>query len=294
MKAKVVNFGSINIDHVYKVNHFVQPGETLSSLGLTTGLGGKGANQSAALARAGVDVAHIGRISKADQWALEMLASLNVKTDCISLIDGPSGHAIIQVDDKGENAIVLHGGANQGFQHSDLQQIFNELDSVEYLLMQNETNLLAQAFELAKQKGIKIVFNPAPMTDGIKDLPLQTLDTLIVNQGEAQALCGASSLDDIVQELKTMLPNVRIVITLGGEGALLISADGGISRSRVEAERIVDTTAAGDTFVGYFLAGLVAGLNEKDCLLRACQAGALAVTREGAISAIPALNELDT
>lgn len=294
MKPKIINFGSINIDHVYKVSHFVKPGETLSSLDLTTGLGGKGANQSAAIARAGVEVDHIGRLSQADQWAADILASVGVGIEHVELIDGPSGHAIIQVDEQGENAIVLHGGANQSFEYSTLKLAFDKAESVEYLLMQNESNLLAEAFELAQEKGIKIAFNPAPMTDNIKDLPIQKLDTLIVNQGEAEALCGAVALDDIIRELRAMLPNTRIVITLGGDGALLISSTGEIIRSGAEAEIVVDTTAAGDTFVGYFLAGLVDGLKEKDCLYRACRAASLAVTRQGAISSIPAISELSS
>ena len=292
MKSKIINFGSINIDHVYRVPHLVKPGETLSSLDLVTGLGGKGANQSVAIARAGVSVAHVGRVFKGDRWAVELLASTGVDTDNIALIEGASGHAIIQVDDQGENAIVLHGGANQSFSIADIESALNHNQQARYLLMQNETNLLAEAFELAQAKGIKIVLNPAPMTDNIKDLPLAKLDTLIVNRGEAEALCGAADIDEMTRQMAALAPQTRVVVTLGGDGAMLL-ANGEVTHMNSPSVDVVDTTGAGDTFVGYFLAGVAEGMNDHDALQRACLAGSIAVTRQGAITAIPDRSEVD-
>lgn len=292
MKSKIINFGSINIDHVYRVPHLVKPGETLSSLDLVTGLGGKGANQSVAIARAGVSVAHVGRVFKGDRWAVELLASTGVDTDNIALIEGASGHAIIQVDDQGENAIVLHGGANQSFSIADIESALNRNQQARYLLMQNETNLLAETFELAQAKGIKIVLNPAPMTDNIKDLPLAKLDTLIVNQGEAEALCGAADIDEMTRQMAALAPQTRVVVTLGGDGAMLL-ANGEVTHINSPSVDVVDTTGAGDTFVGYFLAGVAEGMNDHDALQRACLAGSIAVTRQGAITAIPDRSEVN-
>ena len=291
MKSKIINFGSINIDHVYRVPHLVKPGETLSSLDLVTGLGGKGANQSVAIARAGVSVAHVGRVFKGDTWAVALLASTGVDTDNIALIEGASGHAIIQVDDQGENAIVLHGGANQSFSIADIESALNRNQQARYLLMQNETNLLAETFELAQAKGIKIVLNPAPMTDNIKDLPLAKLDTLIVNQGEAEALCGAADIDEMTRQMAALAPQTRVVVTLGGDGAMLL-ANGEVTHINSPSVDVVDTTGAGDTFVGYFLAGVAEGMNDHDALQRACLAGSIAVTRQGAITAIPDRSEV--
>ena len=291
MKSKIINFGSINIDHVYRVPHLVKPGETLSSLDLVTGLGGKGANQSVAIARAGVSVAHVGRVFKGDTWAVALLASTGVDTDNIALIEGASGHAIIQVDDQGENAIVLHGGANQSFSIADIESALNHNQQARYLLMQNETNLLAETFELAQAKGIKIVLNPAPMTDNIKDLPLAKLDTLIVNRGEAEALCGAADIDQMTQQMAALAPQTRVVVTLGGDGAMLL-ANGEVTHMNSPSVDVVDTTGAGDTFVGYFLAGVAEGMNDHDALQRACHAGSIAVTRQGAITAIPDRSEV--
>ena len=292
MKSKIINFGSINIDHVYRVPHLVKPGETLSSLDLVTGLGGKGANQSVAIARAGVSVAHVGRVFKGDTWAVALLASTGVDTDNIALIEGASGHAIIQVDDQGENAIVLHGGANQSFSIADIESALNHNQQARYLLMQNETNLLAETFELAQAKGIKIVLNPAPMTDNIKDLPLAKLDTLIVNRGEAETLCGAADIDQMTQQMAALAPQTRVVVTLGGDGAMLL-ANGEVTHMNSPSVDVVDTTGAGDTFVGYFLAGVAEGMNDHDALQRACLAGSIAVTRQGAITAIPDRSEVD-
>ena len=292
MKSKILNFGSINIDHVYQVPHFVKPGETLSSLELSTGLGGKGANQSVAIARAGASVAHLGKLSQTDEWAVEILASSGVNVSNIELIDGASGHAIIQVDAHGENAIVLHGGANQSFTIADIESALMANQDASHLLMQNETNLLLQSFELAQVKGLKLVLNPAPMTNDIKQLPLAKIDTLIVNQGEAEALCGESEIDKIIREMIVLAPHSKVVVTLGSQGALLI-VDGDVTRINSPRVNVVDTTGAGDTFVGYFLAGVVDGLSDNEALERACLAASIAVTRQGAISAIPELSEVN-
>ena len=291
MKPRVLNFGSINIDYIYKVPSFVTPGETLSSLSLHTGLGGKGANQSAAIANAGVAVEHFGRISKQDAWAVEKMAGLGVGVANIELVNEPSGHAIIQVDPNGENAIVLHGGANKSFELGQFSDTISALNGGDYLLMQNECNLLSQAFDLARQHKLKIVFNPAPMNHVVSSLPLHEVDILIINQIEAEAISGYKDLDDIIRVMTKKAPHTMLVITLGSKGAVLVSAGNKIF-AHTAAKKVVDTTAAGDTFVGYFVAGLVDGLDEGEALDRACQAGAITVSRSGAIDSIPLLQEL--
>ncbi len=287
----VYNVGSINIDYVYQVPHFVQPGETLLSGSLQTVLGGKGANQSIALARAGIAVQHIGRLNKADEWAHALLLENSVGADHIELCDEPSGHAIIQVDTQGENAIVLHGGANQGFIKAKVRSALEKASVGDYLLLQNECNLIEQIFELGQAKGLRIVLNPAPMTQAINHLPLAQLDTLVVNQIEAQMISELDDIDAAMNALSARLPNTRVVITLGSKGA--ISAyQGERFAANASTLEVVDTTGAGDTFVGYLLAGLINGLGEQAALNQACQAGSLAVTRAGAIPSIPWLADL--
>lgn len=288
---KIVNFGSINIDHVYQVPHFVQPGETLNSAHLETGLGGKGANQSVAIARAGGCVLHLGQVSKADQWALDLLNEASVITDHIKQVDQASGHAIIQVDESGENAILLYGGANQTCDVNQLEQLLDADRECEYLLVQNECNGLSDAIDIALARDIKVVLNPAPMTAQIKSLPLDRLHTLIVNQGEAQALTNQSETEAMIAYFQQRLSNTRVVLTLGGEGAILVHGSS-VTRSSAHSVGVVDTTGAGDTFVGYFLNAMADGQDAANALAVASAAAAITVTRAGAISAIPTQGEV--
>lgn len=290
---KVFNFGSINIDMVYRVPHLVQPGETLSSRSLETVLGGKGANQSVALARAGIDVRHIGRIGEADQWAAEQMKAAGVGMQAVEQVDGPSGHAIIQVDDSGENSIILHGGANQSFDRAVLEQQLSEAEAGDWLLMQNECNDIAEAFDIARQRKLSIAFNPAPMTAAVRQLPLEHCDVLIVNETEAADLAESDDPDKALAILAERYPNTRLVLTLGSRGALLQHEGQQVQEAAVPVD-VVDTTGAGDTFVGYFLAGLIQGLAEKDALRRACRAAALSVTVAGATPSIPTLADVDS
>ena len=300
----VFNFGSINIDHVYRVERFVQPGETLSSLSLDTVLGGKGANQSVALARSGAPVAHLGRVSEGDAWAKQAMVDFGVHVDGIELIDAPSGHAIIQVDANGENAIVLHGGANQSFTQEVLQGLLSSANAGDWLLVQNECNALQHAFDIAHQKQMNIAFNPAPMNRSVAALPLHLCDLLILNEVEAVQLANATHNDaspfsenaenDVAlhTHLQTQYPDSAIVLTLGSKGAILMH-QGQTHRVGAPSVKVVDSTGAGDTFVGYYLSGLIDNLAHETCLQRACVAGALAVTVAGATPGIPVRSEVD-
>ncbi len=283
----ILNFGSINVDHVYRLPTIVKPGQTLASEGLTIGLGGKGANQSVAIAAAGGEVKHFGRLGKDCRWAEQQLAQRGVDTEHIALVDEPSGHAIIQLDCNGENAIVVHGGANLSFARSSLAAVLNSSDQWSHLLMQNECNLMADAIELAHGKSLPVILNPAPMSDTAIAAPLHRVNTLVVNETEANKLSGQSSPQAALDFLHKTYPQIRLVMTLGGAGAMLVHGD---ERLIIEATKVdvVDTTAAGDTFVGYFVAGLAAGISNAENLARAVVAGTLAVTQAGAVASIPA------
>lgn len=289
---RVFNFGSINIDAIYRVAHLVQPGETISSQSLTTVLGGKGANQSVALARAGVDVLHVGCVGKSDQWAVEALKESGVNCSEVHTIDASSGHAIIQVDDSGENAIVLHGGANQVFSRRRLQDALSTATEEDYLLIQNECNALPEAMAIALERGMSVVFNPAPMTSETLKLPLDACAALILNEVEAAQISGESSMDAIRDSLQQQFPQTDIVLTLGSDGAELMS-NGESYRQRAFAVDVVDTTGAGDTFVGYYLASLLTGLTPEAALGRACSAAALSVAVVGATPSIPTAAAVD-
>lgn len=288
----VYNFGSINIDQVYRVPHLVGPGETLASESLETVLGGKGANQSVALARAGVDVKHIGKVGSADKWVVDLLSEYGVDTSGIGLVDAPSGHAIIQVDNSGENAIVLHGGTNQSFDASTLDAALSNGQSGDWLLLQNECNALADAFSIAKNRKMHVAFNPAPMTDAVKHLPLDQCRLLILNEVEARHLSGEDDVQSVLSALQQRYPNVMLVVTLGAAGATLLHSGEWISK-KVPTVNVVDTTGAGDTFVGYLLAGMLGNHSVENALQQACDAGAIAVTRVGATPSIPTLDQVE-
>ncbi|WP_438765577.1 ribokinase [Kushneria sp. TE3] len=296
--ATVYNYGSINIDHVYRVPHLVRPGETLSSTDYQIVLGGKGANQTIALARAGGRVAHWGQLGHADEWALATLKNAGADIDDVTLLEGSSGHTVIQVDDDGENAIVLFGGTNQSFSKKRIRALINGADSKGWLLLQNECNDIEAVIRQALDRGLKVAFNPAPMTPAIRELPLTELSLLFVNRGEAAALVEMAEESDaksLIAALQQALPGTDIVLTLGSEGAWRI--DGERNEPLYQPARpvqAVDTTGAGDTFIGYYMAAVQAGCDASTCLERATAAAALAVQRAGAATGIPTIEEVET
>ncbi len=302
----IFNFGSINIDHVYRVPHLVRPGETLASSGFEQLLGGKGANQSVALARAGATVRHVGRLGQADSWAKVVMEDAGVDVSLVALVDDISGHAIIQVDDAAENAIVLHGGANQGFDDAAVDAALAPAVKGDWLLLQNECSGTARAVALACERGLRLAMNPAPMTADIAALPLEYCRVLILNEGEACALAGSGlkagdgvdGIGQVISILQQRYPDTVLVLTLGGNGAVVCQTADKVqsgSQTRVPAWPVdaVDTTGAGDTFVGYFLAGFSAGQPADQAVRRACAAAALSVTRAGATASIPELAKVE-
>ena len=293
---QVYNFGSINIDHVYRVPHLVRPGETLASSSYTQVLGGKGANQSIALARAGAAVRHIGRYNAQDHALLAGLRDAGVDDSLLQTVEGASGHAIIQVDDQAENAIVLYAGANHSFTADELPSLLADAAAGDWLLLQNECSCTADMITVAAARGMQVAFNPAPMNAEVAALPLDKLAVLFVNEVEVMQLLGAEGEmpdpDWLAAQLQTRYPATRVVVTLGARGACCFyqGQTDCVPALRVEA---VDTTGAGDTFTGYFLQALLGGQDIHTALNRACVASALCVQRAGASSSIPLAGEVD-
>lgn len=287
----VYNFGSINIDHVYQVPHFVRPGETMTSHAYQQVLGGKGANQSIALARANCQVKHVGAIERGDMRLLTTLKDFGVDTSCISLGDTPTGHAIIQVNEEAENAIVLFSGANHQISESQIDSVLANASKGDWVLLQNETNNIDLIIKRAKHYGLSVVFNPAPMDASIVKPLIADIDLLIVNEVEAMDLCEVDNVEAAQAQLQLNYPSLKILLTLGRQGVRYIHENEvtEVPAFNVEA---VDTTAAGDTFIGYCLAGLQSSLPMKDVLRQACAASAICVTQAGASSAIPSLDQV--
>lgn len=289
----IINFGSLNIDHVYRVEHFVRPGETMGSLSYQQFAGGKGFNQSIALARAGAQVRHAGKIGPEGAWLLAMLRAAGAHTEDVVQVEIPTGHALIQVDANGENAIILFGGANQSISPDDVERVLAQTAPGDYLLLQNEINQMEQILRRGAARGLRIVFNPAPMTRAVvEEYPLDGVAIFIVNETEAEALTGASTADAILDAMRGRFPQAATVLTLGAAGAIYTD---GTQRIHVPAVKVqpVDTTAAGDTFTGYFLAALAGGDSVERALQLAARAAAICVTRPGAADSIPTRAEVE-
>jgi ribokinase len=291
---RVLNFGSLNIDHVYRVPHFVQPKETLSSLDYQRFAGGKGFNQSIALARAGADVAHAGCIGADGTWLRELLVESGANVAHLRTVATSTGHAIINVSPDGQNSIVLYGGANRAITPDMARDTIATFKPGDFLLLQNEISAMPEIMRLAQKRGMNIVFNPAPLDAAVATYPLETVSCFLLNEIEGSQLSGADKPDAVMTALRKRFPKATIILTLGHDGVL--ASDAGNEPIRVPAcrvEKVVDTTAAGDTFTGYYLAGRLRGDDFATAIRTACRAAAICVTRPGAAASIPKRDEVD-
>ena len=289
--SKILNFGSLNIDYVYKVEHFVSAGETLSSDSLTVNCGGKGLNQSIAAAKAGAQVFHAGTIGADGQMLADILNENGVDTRYLYRCDSPNGNAIIQVDRTGQNCILLFAGSNHKITEKQVDETLENFGENDYLFLQNEINLIPYIMERAAQRGIKIVFNPSPITENIKDYPIGKAHLLILNEIEGAALGGDGDADKILDALREKYPNTNILLTLGSDGSVYFDGKNKIKQG-IYKVKAVDTTAAGDTMMGYFAAGLAAGKEPSEALDTAAKASSITVSRAGAAVSIPTVDEL--
>lgn len=279
----VYNLGSINIDHVYRVPHLPAPGETLSAQAYAQGLGGKGANQSVAAARAGARAVHIGAIGPNSDWVLDQLRAYGVDLSGVSLLSEPTGHAIINVDPAAENAIVIYPGANRAVTPAMVLAALDGAGPGDTLLIQNETSAQTEAAAIAAARGLRVVYSAAPFDIAAVRAVLPHTGLLVMNEIEAEQTRAALGA----------LPQMDCLITKGAQGAEWISA--GTEPLFVPAFRVdpVDTTGAGDTFIGTLAAALDLGLDRVSAMRRAAAASALQVTRPGAAQAIPSAAEVD-
>ena len=307
MSSKILTFGSLNIDYVYSVDHFVQKGETLASGALEIFSGGKGLNQSVALGRAGAEVFHAGAVGPDGQFLLDLLQEAGVDTHLVKRLESVrTGNAIIQRDPEGNNCILLYGGANQAITREQVKESLEGFGAGDYIVLQNEINQMPFLMEQAHAKGMHIVLNPSPMNGRIFEMPLGCVDYLILNEVEAAQILEAdtpalgdekAALGDekageaMAEKKKKKFPRSRIVLTLGEKGVVYCGEETRI-RQPAYAVRAVDTTAAGDTFTGYFIAGISRGMSAEEALDTASRAAAIAVTKPGAAPSIPAWEQV--
>lgn len=293
----VLNFGSLNVDYVYSVEHFVAAGETLDTGARNVFAGGKGLNQSIALARAGAKVFHAGCVGSEDGMVLlNALKTASVNTDFVKTLEGSSGHTIIQVDKNGQNCILLFGGANKAVNEAQIKEALGVFKEDDFILLQNEINASAEIAKLAAQKGMKIVYNPSPVSGSIYDVLKQKIDFLLLNEIEAEMIIqrGAKTAFDsssALDELAKKFPDTTIVLTCGKSGVYCREKNS-VYHHGIYDVKVVDTTAAGDTFTGFFIAAIIEGRHIEEALRTASIASSIAVSRAGASMSIPSREEV--
>jgi ribokinase len=291
---KTLVYGSLNIDLVFSVDHIVIPGETISSSSFFKGAGGKGANQAAALAKAGMETWMAGKIGNDGAFLLELLESYGVYTEKVVQYEGPSGQALIQVEKSGQNSIILFAGGNGKVSREEIEQCLSFFEKGDLVMLQNEITNTDFIMKMAKGRGMKVVLNPSPWNERAGNLPLELADILFVNEIEGAGLAKMGAevpAENILDCLCSNFPETEIILTVGKDGAYY-----GLNKSMARGEilpfPVVDTTGAGDCFSGYFLAARGKGFSIQDSLNAACKAASITVSRKGAMESIPFKDEV--
>lgn len=287
----VVNFGSLNIDHVYAVDHFCRAGETIHTKSYTQNAGGKGLNQSIAVSRSGQKVYHAGLLGPEGARLAELLSSSGVDLRYLKHTDVPQGHAVIQVQPDGQNCIFLYGGSNQAVTPQEIDEVLMQLNAGDYLLLQNEIANLTYLLRAAARRGLRVVLNASPISDELLNADLSGVDWLVVNEIECAAMAGCGDAQAGYETLKQRYPSLGILLTLGSEGSVSWK-DGTEVRQCAYPVKAVDTTGAGDTFMGYFVGCLAQGMERQTAMQYASMASAISVTRPGAAASIPLMDEV--
>ena len=292
---KIINIGSLNIDRIYGVEHFVQPGETIKTRTYSEACGGKGLNQSIAIARSGAEVYHVGAVGADGEMLLGVLNQSGVHTEGVKKLSGASGHAVIQVDQSGQNNIIICGGANDSVSKEMIDEAVKMVEEGDIVLLQNEISNVGYAAETAKKSGAKIALNPSPINENLKTIPKDLVDYFILNEIEGKEISRAESEEpeEIMEKLKVKYPNAAFVLTLGEKGSWYFDKTR-CFKQNIYKVKAVDTTAAGDTFCGYFLSGITKGREIPEILKTASAASAIAVSRNGAAPSIPEYDEVET
>ena len=288
---KVLNFGSLNYDYVYSVNHIVKPGETLSSSKMEVFCGGKGLNQSIALAKAGAEVYHAGMVGEDGDELLQLCQTNHIDSSFITKVKGKNGHAIIQVDEQGQNSIILYAGSNGQNTKEHINEILAHFEKGDMILLQNEINLLSDIIDRAYEKQMTIILNPSPYNELVSQCDLNKVSIFLMNEIEGYQITGENDPENILKVMGEIYPNAEVVLTLGDKGAIYSGKGNRYFQDSFKV-KAVDTTAAGDTFTGFYIASVMQECSIEVALRRASLAASIAVTREGASSSIPTKEEV--
>ena len=289
---KMVVFGSLNIDKTYSLEDFVRPGQTISAKKMEQFCGGKGFNQAIALRRAGNEVHFAGAVGQDGSMLLETLDQNGIDRTHVKVTDGATGHAIIQLDKNGGNCIIILAGANGEITEADVEKTLADFGEGDLIVLQNEISCVPQILRRAREKGMIVAFNPSPYDEKIAACDLSCVDYLLVNEVEGAGMSGQTEPDAILDALHSRYPHLNVVLTLGGDGSVYQSADGQRHHAPIHKVTAVDTTAAGDTFTGFFLSELLHHHDAPKALRVAAVAAGIAVSRKGAEPSIPHLDEV--
>lgn len=295
----VLSFGSLNIDKLYVVPRLARKGETIRAESYIVSPGGKGLNQSIALAKADCKVIHFGAVGAADgEFLVNTLKECeNIDTSHILRIGPvPSGHAVITLDQNADNSIVVYGGANRLLSRDYILSCLELGKPGDIVLLQNETNYTDFIISEAYDRGFDVCFNPSPITKELLSYPIRKAEYLILNETESYALAGGKFPEnELLFKLQTIFPETNIVLTLGEKGAVFArKKEEGGERIYQDSFKVnaVDTVGAGDTFTGYFLSSITKNRSIRHSLKLACAAAAVCVTKTGSAYSIPDIKEV--
>ncbi len=295
---KILDFGSLNLDHFYSVDHIVEPGETEDTLAIETLSGGKGLNQAVAIAKAGLKVQMAGCIGEDGEMLRDVCRQYGVDDSLLRTVPGLTGNTVIQLDKNGQNSILLYGGANRAVDRAYVDEVLAQFGEGDYLVLQNEISELPYIIDEAYARGMKIVLNPSPFDGRLGACDMGKVAVFMVNEVEGEQLSGSEDPDRILDAMEEKYPEAHIVLTLGKRGSVYRYRGMTVPQEAFPVDAI-DTTGAGDTFTGYFLAGFTAISGEvtkksiKKVMERASRASAITCTRKGAAPAIPTAAEVD-
>lgn len=295
---KILDFGSLNLDHFYSVDHIVEPGETEDTFAIETLSGGKGLNQAVAIAKAGLKVQMAGCIGEDGEMLREVCRQYGVDDSLLRTVPGLTGNTVIQLDKNGQNSILLYGGANRAVDRAYVDEVLAQFGEGDYLILQNEISELPYIIDEAYARGMRIVLNPSPFDDRLGACDMGKVTVFMVNEVEGEQLSGSEDPDRILDAMEEKYPEAHIVLTLGKRGSVYRYHGMTVPQEAFPVDAI-DTTGAGDTFTGYFLAGFTAISGEvtkksiKKVMERASRASAITCTRKGAAPAIPTAAEVD-
>ena len=292
MDMKKLVFGSLNIDRTYQVPHFVKPGETMAASRMDLFCGGKGFNQAIAFSRAGDRICFAGAVGEDGEVLVEAMKRDHICLDYLLHVPGTSGHAVIQVDQAGQNCIIILGGANHAVTEDYVDKALSHFSAGDFIMLQNEISNVPYILRRAKEKGMLVAFNPSPFNEEIGACDLTLVDYLLINEVEGAALAHTENEEEILTTLHRQYPKMRVVLTLGKRGVVYLDSDGQRVTHGVYDVPVVDTTAAGDTFTGYFLSEMLRSGDVIRAMELASTASGLCVSRKGASASIPYRDEV--